>query len=207
MIGSVAWDDHGVATLVQARHISATLPVVLCAPHGGNAVDGDQSETLLERPSPPTSSAVGGEGSKAGGGARVSRIADVGTLQLLEEIDRRLIRKCGSGERGFVKAVDAPAAVGARCHRKYVDANRPLEESSAIAVHPSCLRAKEVHECYHGAIETAIRALGSLDCRKCGIPSELGRKQEMGGKKQSRLLLLDVHGQCKFVDKVLIGTW
>lgn len=205
MIGSVTWDDHGITTLVQARHISATLPVVLCAPHGGNAVDGDQSETLLERPAagPPTSAAGGGESSRAGG-AGVSLVADVGTLQLLEEIDLRLTQKFSSGEGGFARAVDAPAVVVARFHRKYVDANRSLDESSAVAVHPLCLRAKKVHEYYHGAIETAVRALGSSDCTRAGASSAIWRVES---ERQSRLLLLDVHGQCKFVDKVLIGTW
>lgn len=208
MMGSVPWDDHGVTTLVQARHISATLPVVLCAPHGGNAVDGDQSETLLVRPSiPPTNNtAGGGESSRATRGGAVSLIADVGTLQLVEEIDRRLTRKFFSGE-GFATAVDAPAVVVARFHRKYVDANRPLEDTSAVAVHPSCLRAKEVHECYHGAIKTAVRALGSRGWGKAGVSSGNGLQEGVEGERQSRLLLLDVHGQCKFVDKVLIGTW
>lgn len=211
-MGSVAWDDHGVTTLVQARHISATLPVVLCAPHGGNAVDGDQAETLLERPStgPPTNAAsVGESGTTTRRRGAVSLIADVGTSQLVEEIDRRLTRKFSSGE-GFESAVDAPAVVVARFHRKYVDANRPLDERDAVAVHPSCLRAKEVHACYHGAIETAVRALGSRDWGKAGSSRENGPQEDAEGETQGSrrlLLLLDVHGQCKFVNKVLIGTW
>lgn len=207
MMGSVPWDNNGVTTLVQARHISATLPLVLCAPHGGNAVDGDQSETLLERPaaSPPTKNAAGGgENSRPALGA-VSLIADVGTLQLVEEIDRRLTQKFKS-EEGFAWPIDAPAAVVARFHRKYVDANRPLEDSGAVAVHPSCSRAKHVHECYHGAIETAVRALGSRVCGNAGASGGNGLKEGVDGERPGQLLLLDVHGQCKFVDKVLIGT-
>ena len=209
MMGSLSWDDHGVTTLVQARHISATLPVVLCAPHGGNAVDGDQAETLLERPSasPPTNaSGVDGESGTATRGGAVSLIADVGTSQLVEEIDRRLTRKFRRGE-GFASAAEAPAVVVARFHRKYIDANRPLDESGAVAVHPSCRRAKEVHECYHGAIETAVRALRTR-LGKAGTSGGNEVQERVEGERQgSRLLLLDVHGQGKFVDKLLIGTW
>lgn len=237
-MASVSWDDHGVASLVQARTESATLPVVLCAPHGGNAADGDQSETLLERPvvSPlPRDVDNGGSGEKRRA-PTVSRVADVGTAQLLEEIDRRITRKysSGGGDGGFATAaVDAPAAVVARFHRKYVDANRPLENESAVATHPSCARAREVHMRYHRAIEAAISALGSRCGRKKMPSSPLGSsrgqkegeegvegKEEGGGgvtgkgseeeqneRKDARLLLLDIHGQSKFVEKVIIGTW
>lgn len=234
-MGSVSWDDHGVASLVQARTKSATLPVVLCAPHGGNAADGDQSETLLERPviRPPTKD---GDNDGSGINSRaptVSLIADIGTAQLLEEIDRRLARKYSSGgdDGGFATAMDKPAAVVARFHRKYVDANRPLADENAVATHPSCLRAREVHTYYHGAIEAAIRTL-SIRCRHGTktSPSSVGSRgkkeenEEGGGgkggerkeerkekvkkkKKETRILLLDVHGQCKYIDKVIIGTW
>lgn len=200
----VPWDDHGVASLVQSRITSATLPVILCAPHGGNAVDGDQSETLRERPpvSPSTHS--------CGGGRSVSLVADVGTSQLLEEIDRRLSRKCCGDASGFATVTDAAAAVVARFHRKYVDANRSLGDEQAVAVHPACARGRDVHNCYHHTIEAAIGSLGSR-FREQGV-SPLG---SMGGgdgakqeahEKEIRLLLLDVHGQCKFGNKLLIGT-
>ncbi len=195
-MGSVRWDDQGTSSLVQARHVSATLPILLCAPHGGNAVDGDQAETLLER-----SSLTGGA---------VSLIADVGTSQLLEEIDRRLTRKYSAGEEGFATAVEAAGAVVARFHRKYVDANRPLE-GETIAVHPSCVRAREVHESYHRAIETALEALGSSP-GGCTKPGTTGRSPNLHEdepkevERKRRLLMLDLHGQGKFVDKVLIGT-
>lgn len=195
-MASVRWDDQGTSSLVQARHASATLPILLCAPHGGNAVDGDQAETLLER-------------SLLNHRAGVSLIADVGTSQLLEEIDRRLTRKCSAGEDGFATAVEAAGAVVARFHRKYVDANRTLE-GETIAVHPSCARAREVHKSYHRAIETALGALGSsCGCRKPGTiggspnhPEDEPKEDE----RKRRVLLLDLHGQGKFVDKVLIGT-
>ncbi|CAM9962661.1 unnamed protein product, partial [Ectocarpus fasciculatus] len=209
-MGSLHWDDHGVASLVQSRTISAALPVVLCAAHGGNAVDGDQSETLLHRPVvnplPRGGVDVPGKTRLAG----VNLVADVGTSQLLEEIDRRLTQKCSScGNGGFATAVRAPAAVVARFHRKYVDANRPLEDEGAMAVHPSCTRAREVHQSYHRTIETAIGALETRCCwKQAARPSSRNRKQrdEDCEKETPRLLLLDVHGQCKLVDKVLIGT-
>lgn len=208
LMGSVCWDDQGISSLVQARHVSATLPVLLCAPHGGNAVDGDQAETLLERSLLTDGTGVDGEESSRGGGS-VSLVADVGTLQLLEEIDRRLTRKFSGSEEGFATAVEAAGAVAARFHRKYVDANRPVE-GKTIAVHPSCARSREVHESYHGAIETAIRAMGSSCCyRKLGATNRSPLHHEGGPRqdeRESRLLLLDLHGQCKFVDKVLIGT-
>ncbi|CAM9333507.1 unnamed protein product [Ectocarpus sp. 12 AP-2014] len=210
-MGSLHWDDHGVASLVQSRTVSATLPVVLSAAHGGNAVDGDQSETLLQRPVvnplPRGSVDVSGKTRLAG----VNLVADVGTSQLLEEIDRRLTHKCsGRGNGGFATAVRAPAAVVARFHRKYIDANRPLEDEDAIAVHPSCARARGVHQSYHRAIETAIGALESRCCwTRAARPSSRNREEpdeEERGKETPRVLLLDVHGQCKLVDNVLIGT-
>lgn len=201
------WDDHGVASLVQSRTTSATLPVILCAPHGGNAVDGDQSETLLER-SPVSPSTPGGGG---GSGRGVSLVADVGTSQLLEEIDRRLVRKCSGDVAGFATATDAAAAVVARFHRKYVDANRSLRDEKAVAVHPSCARGRDVHNFYHYTIETAVISLASRFCQE-GAPSSDSMGGDGGAKhekheKEIRLLLLDVHGQCKFPDKLLIGTW
>ncbi|CAM9413041.1 unnamed protein product [Ectocarpus sp. 4 AP-2014] len=211
-MGSLHWDDHGVASLVQSRTVSATLPVVLCAAHGGNAVDGDQSETLLQRPVvnplPRGSVDVPGKTRLAG----VNLVADVGTSQLLEDIDRRLTRMCSSscGNGGFATAVRAPAAVVARFHRKYIDANRPLEDEGAMAVHPSCARARGVHQSYHRAIETAIGALESRCCwTQAARPSSRNREERNGeerAKETPRVLLLDVHGQCKLVDNVLIGT-
>ncbi|CAN0033103.1 unnamed protein product [Ectocarpus sp. 6 AP-2014] len=210
-MGSLHWDDHGVTSLVQSRTVSATLPVVLCAAHGGNAVDGDQSETLLQRPVvnplPRGSVDVPGKARLA----RVNLVPDVGTSQLLEEIDRRLTHKCSScGNGGFATAVRSPAAVVARFHRKYVDANRPLEDEDAMAVHPSCTRAWGVHQSYHQAIETAIGALESRFCwTQAARPSGRNREErdeEERGKETPRVLLLDVHGQCKSVDNVLIGT-
>ncbi|CAM9212632.1 unnamed protein product [Ectocarpus sp. 13 AM-2016] len=209
-MGSLHWDDHGVASLVQSRTISATLPVVLCAAHGGNAVDGDQSETLLQRPVvnplPRGNVDVPGKPRLAG----VNLVADVGTSQLLEEIDRRLTHKCSScGNGGFTTAVRAPAAVVARFHRKYIDANRPLEDEDAMAVHPSCAKARGVHQSYHRAIETAI---GALESHSCWTQAERPRSknqernEEERGEETPRVLLLDVHGQCKLVDNVLIGT-
>lgn len=234
-MASVTWDDQGVTSLVQTRIESAALPVVLCAPHGGNAVDGDQSETLLERPvvsPPPKDGENGGSSGKTSRSPTVSLVADIGTAQLLEEIDRRIIRKYSSGgdnDAGFATAaVDAPAAVVARFHRKYVDANRSLENECAVATHPSCARAREVHKRYHRAIEAAIGALGSRCCH-AKLSSSLGSSSSIRGKteekgegggggtgkggverhegKDMRLLLLDIHGQSKFVDKVIIGTW
>lgn len=180
-----------MASLVQSRTASARLPVVLCAPHGGNAVDGDQAETLLERPT----DAASGKGKSGGGGSssrHVNLVADMGTSQLLEEIDRRVTRKCSGVD------LAAPAAVVARFHRKYIDANRRLEDGSAVAVHPCCARAKEVHGRYHRAIETAVGELLLLRC---------GEEEGLVDRARRRLLLLDVHGQHKYVDKVLIGTW
>lgn len=210
-MGSLHWDDHGVASLVQSRTVSASLPVVLCAAHGGNAVDGDQSETLLHRPVVNPLSHRGVDVPSKTRSAGVNLVADVGTSQLLEEIDRRLTQKCSSCNGGFATAVRAPAAVVARFHRKYVDANRPLEDEDAMAVHPSCTRAREVHESYHRAIETAIGALESRRCWKQAARASSRNREEQDeedrGKENPRLLLLDVHGQCKLVDKVLIGTW
>lgn len=190
------WDDHGVETLVQRRTISATLPVVFCAPHGGNAVDGDQAETLLERPEFVTEESNIANNSSSGRGARnINIVADTGTSQLVEEIDRRVARKCANdGEMGAAAAV-----VVARFHRKYVDANRSLDDASAVAVHPLCPRAKELHEKYHASVEEAT-TVGRVN-------SENQQQGQQGQQKRSLLLLLDIHGQHKFDEKVLIGTW
>ncbi|CAN0173086.1 unnamed protein product [Scytosiphon promiscuus] len=163
---AVPWDDLGVTSLVQSRTFGAKLPVILCAPHGGNAVDGDQSETLLERPPVSPSRRSGG------GGRSISLVADVGTSQLLEEIDQKLARKCCVNAGIFVTATDAPAAVVARFHRKYVDANRSQGDDEAVAVHPSSTRARDVHDYYHRTIETAVRLLGFRFTKQSPLPSQ-----------------------------------
>lgn len=179
-MGSGAWDDHGISSLVQSRTISANFPVVLCAPHGGNAIDGNQAEELRERGdfNPCEES----ESTKA----NLKVTADVKTAQLLEAIDCRLKQKI------LAESCDGACwtgAVVARFHRMYIDANRALEDKDAVAVHPSCAKAAEVHERYHRAIESAIEVCSD-------------RRHREG----ARVLLLDIHGQMKFVDKVLIGT-
>lgn len=193
-----SWDDHGVASLVQCRTVTATLPLVICAPHGGNAVDGDQAETLLERPDSNTINSSFSGGTTSGSGV-VSLIADAGTSQLVEEIDRRVARKFGGG--GGDGDAFLASVVIARFHRKYIDANRPLGDEGAVAVHPSCARARKVHEYYHHAIEAAVNGVLA---RSRGDGGSSVHPAEGGG---GRGLLLDVHGQTAFDDKVLIGTW
>lgn len=213
-MGSNVWDDHGVASLVQSRTKSTTLSIILCAPHGGNAVDGDQAETLLER-----SVAIGSStDDSATTHCSMNVVADVGTSQLLEEIDHQLTRNCGQlyadrsraavGPAEASSNVDVPpgvaAAVVARFHRKYVDANRSLDDGDARAVHPSCARAHDAHRCYHSAIAVAVEHA----CQLARVRRGRDRNNEPTTivKDGCRPLLLDIHGQDKFADKVLIGT-
>lgn len=180
-MGSGAWDDHGIPSLVQSRTVSANLPIVLCAPHGGNAMDGNQVEELRERVD--LTLCEGNASIKA----NLKVIPDVKTAQLLEAIDYRLKQKTHAESYG---GGCSAGAVVARFHRKYIDANRALNDEDAVAVHRCCAKAAEVHECYHRAIESAVEVCSAGRHRREGI----------------RVLLLDIHGQIKLVDNVLIGT-
>lgn len=177
------WDDHGTESLVQARTIGANLAVILCAPHGGNSMDGNQAEELQEREAFATVNS--GKCSKAS----FSVVTDIKTTQLLEAIDYRL--KGWATDWRCDRDGGLAGAVAARFHRKYIDANRALDDEGAVAVHPGCERAADVHEYYHKAIESAVEVCSGSSVHR---------------REGSRVLLLDVHGQTKFVDNVLIGT-
>lgn len=180
------WDDHGTTSLVQSRTISSNLRVILCAPHGGNAVDGNQAEMLLERQDFKVPGIHNGINNASN--SKMNVVADVGTAQLLEEIDRRVTRTMGAFG-GSDDTVSFVGAAVARFHRKFVDTNRALEDESAVAVHPGCATAGgAVHGEYHRAIDAAVGHCLARD-------------------REARVLLIDVHGQSKFVDKVLVGTW
>ncbi|CAM9243029.1 unnamed protein product [Chrysoparadoxa australica] len=155
-------DDGGGTSLVCYRCSGAQLPVVLTAPHGGNAEFGHQSTRFLPRPDDMPG---------------VRTLADVGTAQLLEEIDGKLQQLTGK----------SPYMVVARFHRMYIDANRDVDVPAEYATCPGCTEARETHLRYHYSIDRCVRSIKAC-CR------------------EQRVLLIDIHGQASHPSSVLIGT-
>jgi hypothetical protein len=69
----------------------------------------------------------------------------------------------------------------------YIDANRSLNEPDEVAVAPGCAAASELHDLYHYTIDAAVRRIAA-------------------SHRHGRVLLLDIHGQAKHPEAILIGT-
>jgi len=137
-----------------------TLPILITAPHGGQkAIPG----AALRNVKDPALRAA----SRNWGGAVDSR--DGGTEELAIGMAKEIQRITGQ----------APYLVAARFHRKYADANRPVE----IAMEGPA--ARPAYELYHRSIR--------------GFVDEIRRAHAAG-------LLIDVHGQDKMPDALLRGT-
>jgi N-formylglutamate amidohydrolase len=126
------------------------LPVLLTAPHGG----------LQDVPGCEERNPVG---------LRFVNRPDAGTDRLARAIADELKRLTGR----------APYVVIARFHRKYIDANRRVEEAYGD---PGCAAA---YEAYHAAVRSHVAALRA---------------------KFPHAMLLDIHGQTAFRDSILRGT-
>lgn len=130
---------HPLVTATEGK-----LPIIISAPHGGNQPIPDVPERK-------------GEGLARGAGKFVTS-QDTGTEQLATAIADAIEARLGK----------RPYLVAAKFHRKYADANRPVE----LAVEDP--KAKVVYEHYHAAL-----AKYCAEVRKT----------------YGRGLLLDVHGQ------------
>ncbi|CAM9720258.1 unnamed protein product [Phaeothamnion confervicola] len=122
-------DDVGDRPLLESR-INGVLPVVLCAGHGGD--DTLQETRLAERPA---------------GEPGVKTLADVGTAQLLEELERRIATKTGAN----------CSIVIAKFHRRFIDVNRDASMPKEHAV--ACAEGRRLHEAYHAAVDAAVGRL------------------------------------------------
>jgi N-formylglutamate amidohydrolase len=137
-----------------------TLPILITAPHGGQkAIPSAGLRNVME----PGLRAA----SRSWGGAVDSR--DGGTEELAIGMAKEIRRITGQ----------SPYLVVAKFHRKYADANRPVE----IAMEGP--GAKPYYELYHRSIREFV--------------DEIRRGHPAG-------VLLDVHGQDKMRDSLLRGT-
>mmetsp|Transcript_19672 Transcript_19672/g.46003 ORF Transcript_19672/g.46003 Transcript_19672/m.46003 type:complete len:310 (-) Transcript_19672:420-1349(-) len=152
--------DSKVPTLV--RVIVGDLPVLITAPHGGGCGDDDlgrwQRSALIERKATAKSSTK----------ARFHTKADSRTSLLSLDVSR-LTESLTSGRR--------PYMVLARFHRKFIDANRRLEDDAVCqGDSSSAVFARSVYEYYHHCIKLAAAEMA----------------ERFPGRRR---LLLDVHGQ------------
>ena len=134
------WTDTGAHTLVRVL-ASCAMPVIITAPHGGSASHAHQSHYLEERPTRPG----------------IAKLADGGTAELAMAI---------VGELGRLSGGRHPAAVIARFHRRYVDANRSLAPKQAAVAGPN---GKACYDRYHAGTYAVACSLVSawLDCLLC----------------------------------------
>ncbi len=131
------------------------LPIILSAPHGGK----EPIPNVPERR---------GEGlTKGPSGFFTGR--DVGTEELTQELAQAIAKRMGK----------KPYLVVARFHRKYIDANRPIDVALESA------SARPIYEHYHGTL-----AKYCLEVQK----------------RFGRGLLLDLHGQGTARDTIFRGT-
>jgi N-formylglutamate amidohydrolase len=104
-----------------------TLPILICAPHGGGArIAG------VERRKGPT------EGTKTTDTFTTDQ--DVRTAELAWIVSERMTAELGQ----------KPNVVVAQFHRRYADANRPASEGT------ECDAARAEHEAYHRAIRSIV---------------------------------------------------
>jgi N-formylglutamate amidohydrolase len=128
-----------------------TLPIILSAPHGGRKMVPDVPER------------------KGIGIANFTTVHDATTAEIAEKC-AALLEKQLKGKVWLVIA---------RFDRKYIDANRPREQSYETD------KAKPFYDAYHGPLEAACKAV----------------KEKFG-----RGILLDIHGQGEFPDSICRGT-
>jgi N-formylglutamate amidohydrolase len=128
-----------------------TLPIILSAPHGGRKMVPEVPER------------------KGVGIANFTTVHDASTAEIAEKC-AALLEKQLKGKVWLVIA---------RFDRKYIDANRPREQSYETD------KAKPFYDAYHGPLEAACKAV----------------KEKFG-----RGILLDIHGQGEFPDSICRGT-
>lgn len=128
-----------------------TLPIIVSAPHGGRKKVPDVPERL------------------GMGIANFATVLDGNTAELTEKFVAEL-EKHLDGKPWFVIA---------RFERKYLDVNRPRNESYESE------KAKPYYDAYHGPLEAACKAV----------------KEKFG-----RGILLDIHGQGEFPGAICRGT-
>jgi N-formylglutamate amidohydrolase len=128
-----------------------TLPIIISAPHGGRKA----VPNVPER--------------KGIGIANFTTVHDAYTSEIAEKLAAGLEKQL----KGKVWLVIA------RFDRKYIDANRPREQSYETD------KAKPFYDAYHGPLEAACKAV----------------KEKFG-----RGILLDIHGQGEFPDSICRGT-
>jgi N-formylglutamate amidohydrolase len=128
-----------------------TLPIIVSAPHGGRKKVPDVPERL---------------GIKV---ANFTTVLDTNTAELTEKFVAEL-QKHLDGK---------PWVVIAKFERKYLDVNRPREQSYESE------NAKPYYDAYHGPLEEACKAV----------------KEKFG-----RGILLDIHGQGEFPGAICRGT-
>ena len=114
----------------------------------------------------------GGEESVEGVPPRLrgATVRDKGTLELAEALANQLTEKLGA----------APYFVGARFSRKYIDANRQIDEAIESPM------AKPAYDAYHGNIRDFVT--------------------QMKARFPKGAILLDIHGQAADPDAVHRGT-
>ena len=168
--------DSEKRDLVLFRRESASLPVLITAPHGGCLKFGKQSEQFLRRDTVHS----GREASSSNGAAESPPVVtkgDLYTLDLLTELDAELTRLTGH----------RPYVVAARFHRRFVDANRNRAAPEEVAVNPDCPSAAALYDHYHAAVDACVA-------------------HALTWNPGARLLVLDVHGQARYLDHIVLGT-
>ncbi|MBA4191851.1 MAG: hypothetical protein C0467_28055 [Planctomycetaceae bacterium] len=142
-------DDAKPADFVVVQ--KGTLPIIVSAPHGGRKKVPDVPERL------------------GVGVAQFATVLDANTDLIAERFSVEL-EKLLNGK---------PWLVIARFERKYLDVNRPREQSYESD------KAKPYYDAYHEPLEAACKA----------VKTKFGRG-----------LLLDIHGQGEFRDSICRGT-
>lgn len=174
---------------IRCRLDSATLPVLLTAPHGGVL-----GLCLLERPSL----------------ARVVKKRDKHTIELLDLIDQHIKRRL----KGHLAHT-----VVANFHRRHIDANRNADSPDEAAHHPRCDLGRQLHQQYHTLIERCLEHCTSFSTPRTdlSLPVPVASGAAAGGKigngwnsdsggAPQRILHLDIHGVKKYSDFVVVGT-
>jgi N-formylglutamate amidohydrolase len=150
--------DYGDKTsMINYRISSATIPVILSAPHGGILGSG----ILKDRPKNKKD---------------VLTKSDLFTQELTAAIDEYLRDRIGKTH-----------IIMAKFHRRYIDANRNIENPTQYAINTDCEESFQIYNDYHSQIENSITH--SLDA----FP-------------QSKCLLLDIHGMKRYNDYIIMGT-
>lgn len=142
------------ATLVTVQR--GDLPIVICAPHGGGA-----RIVGAERRTGPAKGAKTSDTFTTDQDVRTAELAWIVSQRLTAELGRK------------------PNVVIAQFHRRYADANRPVDEGT------ECDAARAEHEAYHRAIRAIVDDLRT---------------------RHEAVLLVDLHGQGREPNAIVRGT-